>query len=297
MKRLSLGTLILGLSALVSVAQEPGLTAQQREALCKSVPCREATTVTLRLNDRHRAEFSFPRGPFVADGVINILNGERFTVEFDEKDGRLLEPHYVKEITHADRTISLELSQLESGTILKIADPFSKAIIYDYWIQHYKQRGFNEVRFLAVGAGLKSVESWPYPITQVVISHVRYETQSSGGIGPGPGNGSHPDPDNRRARVTSKPEPEGAAKSAADTEIVITVSAVFRSNGEVTDIKVIGVKPKHFASQGIIDSCKKKAIQAAKRIKFEPAKKDGRAVSQYMQLEYKFNPPDYDDKP
>lgn len=297
MKRLLVVTLILGLSGLVSVGQSPDHAAQEREALCKTVACREATTIKLKVDEQRYAEFSFPRGPFVSEGFISILNGERFGVEFDEKDGRLTAPRYVKEIAHADRTISFELSSLENGTALKIANPFSKAVVYDCLIQHYKQPGFSRTNVLTVGARLTSYETWPYPVTQVLISNAHYRSQSTGGIGPGNGIGSHADPNNHRAVVKLKPEPEGAAKSSAPAHIVITLKAIFRSNGTVTDIKVIGVQPEHLATQQEIDDLAKKAVQAAKGIKFEPAIKDGHAVSQPVKLEYTFNFDGDDPKP
>jgi hypothetical protein len=173
MKHLSVIVVLLCCAAAVVTAQEPG--DKEREALCRSVPCREATSVKLRLNEREYAEFNFPRGPYVAEGFINILNGEQFGVEFDEKNGELSEPRYVKEIVHPDRTITLQLSFEKDATLLVITNPFKKTIRYHCLIQHYKQQEFNETSVLPVRAGLKTFESWPYPITQVVISKVRYD--------------------------------------------------------------------------------------------------------------------------
>jgi TonB family protein len=60
----------------------------------------------------------------------------------------------------------------------------------------------------------------------------------------------------------------------------IVLRVVFRADGHVTDIRVVSGLP-----YGLTD----KAIQAAKTVRFTPAMKDGRAVSQYAQLEYNFN--------
>jgi len=294
MRSLSPVALILGLSAILSIGQglAYGTQEKDREALCRRVPCREATTVALKLDERRHADFAFPRGPYVADGVINILNGERFSVEFEEKDGRLVEPHYVKEVTHPDRTISFELSSLESGTLLKIANPFSQAIVYDCLIQHYKQRGFSKTHVLAVGPRLSSFESWPYPVVQVMVSNVQYQSQAANA-----GKGiEEQDSGDREAVISAKPGPEGAAKSAAEVELVITLKCVFRSDGTVGDIHVVSVKPKHFAAEDVIASLKKKAIEAAKGIKFLPATKNGQPVSMYMQLDYSFSLADDDEQ-
>ncbi len=41
--------------------------------------------------------------------------------------------------------------------------------------------------------------------------------------------------------------------------------------------------------KGLPDGLTEKAIAAAKQIRFQPAQKDGRAVSQYAVIEYSFN--------
>lgn len=86
----------------------------------------------------------------------------------------------------------------------------------------------------------------------------------------------------RKVRLGMKPEPS-YTEAARQYEISGTVilKCVFRSNGSVTDIRTVSGLP-----YGLTD----RAIQAAKRIKFIPAMKDGKYVSMWMQLEYNFNP-------
>lgn len=84
-----------------------------------------------------------------------------------------------------------------------------------------------------------------------------------------------------KARVTFKPEPqytEDARKNQITGTVVL--QAVFTSSGQVTSIRALKELP-----YGLTE----KAIAAARQIRFEPAMKDGRAVSMYMHLEYNFN--------
>ena len=60
----------------------------------------------------------------------------------------------------------------------------------------------------------------------------------------------------------------------------MVLRAVLSSTGEVTDITVISGLP-----YGLTE----KAIEAARKIKFVPAVKDGKKVSMWMQIEYNFN--------
>ncbi|HEY0006442.1 MAG TPA: TonB family protein [Pyrinomonadaceae bacterium] len=111
----------------------------------------------------------------------------------------------------------------------------------------------------------------------------------AGGGGAGGGGGGDTDYNktfqakdvSQKARILSKPEPqytEEARKNQVSGTVVLR--AVFASNGSVTNIRAVSSLP-----YGLTE----KAISAARMIKFMPAMKDGRAVSQYIQIEYNFN--------
>lgn len=85
----------------------------------------------------------------------------------------------------------------------------------------------------------------------------------------------------RKAQLGMKPEPtytEFARAHQVTGTVVLKV--VFSSNGMVTNIQVIS---------GLPDGLSERAIDAARKIKFIPAMKDGKYVSMWMQLEYNFN--------
>lgn len=84
-----------------------------------------------------------------------------------------------------------------------------------------------------------------------------------------------------KARIIWRPEPQytdEARKNQVSGTIVLRV--VFSSNGEVTNIRTVSGLP-----YGLTE----RAMAAARQIRFAPATKDGRKVSQYIQLEYNFN--------
>jgi TonB family protein len=85
----------------------------------------------------------------------------------------------------------------------------------------------------------------------------------------------------QRVKLKSRPHPEypDAAKSNHIRGTVI-LKVIFRADGRVTDIRTI---------QGLPGGLTEKAIEAARKIKFIPATKDGKNVSMYMQIEYHFN--------
>src|ERR1044072_3906438 len=84
----------------------------------------------------------------------------------------------------------------------------------------------------------------------------------------------------KRGLITYKPEPgftEEARKNGA--EGIVRLHAILSASGEVTDISVV---------KGLPDGLTEKAIDAARQVRFKPADKDGRVVSQYIDFEYYF---------
>jgi TonB family protein len=110
-----------------------------------------------------------------------------------------------------------------------------------------------------------------------------------GGGGPGGGGGGDTDYNKtfsprevtQKARIISKPEPQ-YTEEARRNQIsgTVVLKAVFSSSGQVTNIRAVSNLP-----YGLTE----RAIAAARQIRFSPAMKDGRAVSQYIQIEYNFN--------
>ena len=86
----------------------------------------------------------------------------------------------------------------------------------------------------------------------------------------------------RKALITYKPEP-GFTEEARKNNVtgVVRLRAVLHASGAIQSISVV---------KGLPDGLTEKAIAAARQIRFEPAQKDGRKVSQYVILEYRFAP-------
>ena len=84
-----------------------------------------------------------------------------------------------------------------------------------------------------------------------------------------------------KAVIIVKPSPE-YTEEARQHEIsgTVTVRAVLSSSGHVTSIRPVSDLP-----YGLTE----KAVAAARNIRFIPAVKDGRYVSQYVTIEYNFN--------
>ena len=85
----------------------------------------------------------------------------------------------------------------------------------------------------------------------------------------------------RKARILSNPVPLRTDEARRNNTVgTVVLRVVLEKSGEVTNIRVV---------QGLPDGLSEQAVEAARKIKFQPAIKDGRAVSQHLQIEYNFN--------
>jgi TonB family protein len=85
----------------------------------------------------------------------------------------------------------------------------------------------------------------------------------------------------RRAVITHRPEPNFTEAARLNNVTgVVRLRAVLTAGGQVTSISVL---------KGLPDGLTEKAIEAARQIRFTPAQRDGRAVSQWVTIEYNFN--------
>lgn len=85
----------------------------------------------------------------------------------------------------------------------------------------------------------------------------------------------------RKAILVWKLEPNYTAQARANqVEGTVILQAILSAEGYVANITVI---------KGLKDGLTERAIEAAQSIRFFPAEKDGKPVSQHLSLEYQFN--------
>ncbi|HZI18889.1 MAG TPA: energy transducer TonB [Pyrinomonadaceae bacterium] len=85
----------------------------------------------------------------------------------------------------------------------------------------------------------------------------------------------------RKAVITYRPEPNFTEEARKNNVTgVVRLRAVLAASGGVSNISVL---------KGLPDGLTERAIAAARQIRFTPAQKDGRSVSQWVVIEYNFN--------
>ncbi|HEX8720382.1 MAG TPA: energy transducer TonB [Pyrinomonadaceae bacterium] len=114
----------------------------------------------------------------------------------------------------------------------------------------------------------------------------------------GPGNGNQAGGDEvlsqrqvaRKAKLKSRPAPDYPGEAVTyNAGAVVRLRVILRASGAVTGVSVMKVALSKGAPTDLADAFIREAVEAARKIKFEPAVKDGKPVSQYLVLEYAFN--------
>ncbi|MFL6334499.1 MAG: energy transducer TonB [Pyrinomonadaceae bacterium] len=90
-----------------------------------------------------------------------------------------------------------------------------------------------------------------------------------------------------RAEIKSQPQPENDQSQQRGYSGTVTVRAILRSSGKVTDVEVIEITPEDLPKE-VAEDWAKKCIEAARQIKSKPAMKNGHPASQYVKLLYTF---------
>lgn len=157
-----------------------GAAAADPAGLCRSVPCRPAKKIKLRVEEGQVLKTKAPRTPYVHEGAVQIIPGETLYIEAEIDGDRLINLRRVKRPQRPKVTLELRLQQpgkarADLGMMLTIGNPFKRALRY-------------KASFLPAGADdpasatpkptstcpiaprMKSHESWPHPILRLYLS-------------------------------------------------------------------------------------------------------------------------------
>jgi hypothetical protein len=122
---------------------------------------------------------------------------------------------------------------------------------------------------------------WSYPVFSFAQSNQNNDNQTNN-------ESAANKKETRKAIITSKPAPMYPLE-VSDEEAIVYVRMIFRASGKVTDIHVRNVSPDALPDT-IKQAFIRESLKVADQIKFKPAVKEGRPVSQYILMEYHFHP-------
>jgi hypothetical protein len=141
-----------------------------------------AKKVLLILGEQKSMEFEYPSRPCIINDIVNLVPGEKIFIETEVKADRLVSLKQVESIEYPDRTIEVEFNQVQDGKppfmMLSINNPFSKGLKYQTSIQYPMKERIYKTSNIGVRPKLKSYESWPQPLTRIILNNFQLVEQN-----------------------------------------------------------------------------------------------------------------------
>jgi hypothetical protein len=129
----------------------------------------------LILNEKEFTEIDYPARPCVLHDLVNLIPNETIFIEADIQGTKLVNLKYVENLINPGKTLEIQFKQNQDHKspfmILVVKNPFQRALKYEAGIQLLSQQGFRKTSTLPVGAKLTNFESWPHPVTRILLKN------------------------------------------------------------------------------------------------------------------------------
>jgi hypothetical protein len=150
--------------------QSPQATSQD----VQPPPQQKSDEVVLR--DPFTLKLHFDAVPYVKDGSIYIFPGEKFGVNAQVDGNGIASLSYVKDVAKAD--IRLEFTERKGGNgvmmLLVIENKLKQTLYLDAGMQVPTRKGAYKTSILPVIGGKGGFESWPHPISLLILRNLRF---------------------------------------------------------------------------------------------------------------------------
>lgn len=131
--------------------------------------------VVLIINKENSYEIDFPARPYVVDDLVNLIPGEAIFIEARVQGKKLVKLKQVEKISNPEKTIEIQFKQNQDRAspfmVLSVKSPFQHPLKYVAKIQILGQQEFSKTDTLPVAPRLVSYESWPEPVTRILLGN------------------------------------------------------------------------------------------------------------------------------
>ncbi|HUQ26167.1 MAG TPA: hypothetical protein VM140_10880 [Burkholderiales bacterium] len=167
---------LLGTPGAGRAQDEAEQRAKEIEAFCSKAHCREARTVSVRLEDGSTFERAVPRLPIVLpNGWITIYPGEEIHVELSLAQGTIKSARAVaKPVRDATLTFKLTQPPGRADTVLDVSHGLPRNIKYTLAMMLPSGGQLYATTSCPVQPNLTTHETWTHPVFQVVIRDLRF---------------------------------------------------------------------------------------------------------------------------
>jgi hypothetical protein len=167
---------------LVLVAGIFYLSAQTPKPKPKVAVMREAFTLRLKVDKEHYSDIHYDRQPYVRENEVYLFAGDKFGVNLIVKDGRVVEVRYQAVAQKADVWFGFEQpKELQDGLsmALTIDNKMKRGVSMEALMSIPGKKDVFKTGILPVQPGKSGLESWPHPISQLVLGNLQLTPENA----------------------------------------------------------------------------------------------------------------------
>jgi hypothetical protein len=168
--------------SLILCAGITSVSAQTGAAKASHPVMREAFTLRLKIDKEHYSDIHFDKQPYVSENEVYLFPGDKFGVTFVVKDGRIVEVRYQPDAKKADVWFGFEQpKELQDGLgmALTIDNKMKRGVTMEALMSVPGKKDVFKTSILPVKPGKSGLESWPHPISQLVLGNLQFAAEGS----------------------------------------------------------------------------------------------------------------------
>jgi hypothetical protein len=158
------------------------LLAQKPAAKPKPPAMRDAFTLRLKIDKEHYSDIHYDRQPYVKENEVYLFSGDKFGVNLVVKDGLVVGVRYQPDVTKADVWFGFEQpKELQDGLsmALTIDNKMKRAVSMEGLMSIPGKKDVFKTSILPVKPGKSGLESWPHPISQLVLGNLQFAPEGA----------------------------------------------------------------------------------------------------------------------
>jgi hypothetical protein len=167
---------IVAASAQTTAAKTPTSPAKLHSTAKPKPATRDPFTLRLKIDKDNFSDIHFDRQPYVAENEVYLFSGDKFGVNLVLKDGRVAEVRYQPDVNRADVVFGFEQpKELQNGIsmALTIDNKMKRGVSMEGLMSIPGKKDVFKTTILPVKPGKSGLESWPHPISQLVLGNLQ----------------------------------------------------------------------------------------------------------------------------
>ena len=159
------------------------VAAQTAAAKSHGPVLREPFTLKLKVDKDHYYEERYDRRiPYVSENEVYLFLGDKFGVNLTVRNDRVVDVRYQPDVAKADVWFSFEQPKELPGGLgmtLAIDNKMKRGVSMEGLMSVPNKKEVLKTSILPVAAGKSGLESWPHPISQMVLGNLQLTKESA----------------------------------------------------------------------------------------------------------------------